>query len=272
MQELFEKLRAAREARKLSLDDISAVTRIRRHVLQDLEEGNTSGVPATYLRAFIRSYATQVGLDAGELLREYDSRLREKAERPQPPEENSVPAQRKAPTDGISSRVSVPLLVTGTLIIAFIVSLSFLYQADKQKEVTEVPFSEVIKQREGPADRSTQQKDSLGALPEAFQNTRRESTESTPRPPMVLRAMTFDTVWIRILIDGSIQKEYTAPPRWSAQWKANDRFVISVGNASAVSFTLNNTFLNLPVKHGKPLRNFLIQRPASEPGVAEERQ
>jgi len=265
MQEILKRLRAAREARGLSLDDISAVTRIRRQVLQDLEAGKTAGIPATYVRAFIRSYASEVGLDAEEILREYDSRTQELAEEGRARRESRTAPQRTAPSPGSPSRVSAPLLITGVLILAFIVSLSFLYEADKEKEVSEIPFSEVVKQQES---RSSQRRDSL-ASPEVagFRSGWRDSAES---PPLVLRVMTFDTVWLRIVIDDNPPKEYTAPPRWSGQWKAGDHFAISVGNVSAVSFTLNNMFLTLPVKHGKPLLNYHVERPRPVP--AEELQ
>ena len=68
-----DQLRAAREAKKLSLEDIAASTRIPRRHLESLESGDWSKLPApTYSVGFAKSYAGAVGLDRaaiGEQLR-----------------------------------------------------------------------------------------------------------------------------------------------------------------------------------------------------------
>ncbi|MDQ3471921.1 MAG: helix-turn-helix domain-containing protein, partial [Pseudomonadota bacterium] len=68
-----EQLRAARESKKLSLEDIATSTRIPRRHLESLESGDWSRLPApTYSVGFAKSYAGTVGLDRaaiGEQLR-----------------------------------------------------------------------------------------------------------------------------------------------------------------------------------------------------------
>ena len=59
----FTELRAAREAQGISLEEIAQKTMISIDVLRALEAGNTSGLPAAYVRAFLREYAERVGLD-----------------------------------------------------------------------------------------------------------------------------------------------------------------------------------------------------------------
>jgi cytoskeleton protein RodZ len=67
------KLREAREARSLSLDDVAHVTRIPRSSLSALEESRFDRLPApVFVRGFIRSYARAVGLDAAVVVRLYD--------------------------------------------------------------------------------------------------------------------------------------------------------------------------------------------------------
>ena len=63
-----ERLRAAREQRKLSLDDIATQTRIPLRHLENLEAGDWSKLPApTYTIGFAKSYASAVGLDRTEI-------------------------------------------------------------------------------------------------------------------------------------------------------------------------------------------------------------
>lgn len=69
---LCDYLRRGREARQMSLDDISRITRIPQRSLEKLEAGEFEALPAdVFVRGFLRSYASCVGLDADEALRRY---------------------------------------------------------------------------------------------------------------------------------------------------------------------------------------------------------
>jgi len=63
-----DRLRAAREAKKLSLEDIADQTRIPLRHLQNLEAGDWAALPApTYTIGFAKSYASAVDLDRTEI-------------------------------------------------------------------------------------------------------------------------------------------------------------------------------------------------------------
>ncbi|HEX6218220.1 MAG TPA: helix-turn-helix domain-containing protein, partial [Sphingomicrobium sp.] len=63
-----QQLRAAREDKGLSLEDIATQTRIPRRHLESLEESDWSRLPApTYTIGFAKSYASAVGLDRTEI-------------------------------------------------------------------------------------------------------------------------------------------------------------------------------------------------------------
>ena len=63
-----ERLRAAREEKGLSLEDVAAQTRIPQRHLESLENSDWDKLPApTYTTGFAKSYATAVGLDRTEI-------------------------------------------------------------------------------------------------------------------------------------------------------------------------------------------------------------
>ncbi|WP_265569925.1 helix-turn-helix domain-containing protein [Sphingomicrobium nitratireducens] len=63
-----ERLREAREARKLSVEDLATSTRIPKRHLQSLEASDWEKLPApTYTMGFAKSYAAAVGLDKEEV-------------------------------------------------------------------------------------------------------------------------------------------------------------------------------------------------------------
>jgi cytoskeletal protein RodZ len=51
-----EELHKAREAQNISLDDLTAATRISKKFLKAIEDGDFSLLPQIYIRAFIRDY------------------------------------------------------------------------------------------------------------------------------------------------------------------------------------------------------------------------
>ncbi|MEC0135977.1 helix-turn-helix domain-containing protein [Paenibacillus macerans] len=72
MSELGQKLKEARLAKGLSLDDIQEMTKIRKRYLEAIESGDYKVLPGSfYVRAFIKTYAETVGVDADELLAEH---------------------------------------------------------------------------------------------------------------------------------------------------------------------------------------------------------
>ncbi|WP_110933055.1 RodZ domain-containing protein [Paenibacillus bouchesdurhonensis] len=72
MSDLGQQLKEARLARGLSLDDVQDMTKIRKRYLEAIEAGDYKVLPGSfYVRAFIKTYAETVGVNADELLSEH---------------------------------------------------------------------------------------------------------------------------------------------------------------------------------------------------------
>ncbi|TVX97729.1 helix-turn-helix domain-containing protein [Cohnella terricola] len=90
MSDLGDLLRKAREQRGYTLDDIQEYTKIRKRYLEAIESGDYKVLPGSfYVRAFVKTYAETVGLDAEEVLRLYHKEL------PQPPSIETIIADPK---------------------------------------------------------------------------------------------------------------------------------------------------------------------------------
>jgi cytoskeletal protein RodZ len=148
MGELGNALIQARVARGLSLQDAERDTRISRRYLEALEAEDFRVFPATvYSRAFFRTYAQYLGLDAQELLRLFPQQPLEPELRPLP--ELGKPA---APA------FSINWVVAGVVVVLLLGAGLLLYRSGSGHEepTTEAPAaSEVEGASEEPAAAAT---------------------------------------------------------------------------------------------------------------------
>ncbi|MWC26499.1 helix-turn-helix domain-containing protein [Paenibacillus sp. MMS18-CY102] len=95
MSDLGDLLKKAREQRELSLDDLQEMTKIRKRYLEAIESGDYKVLPGSfYVRAFVKTYAEAVGLDADDVLRLYKHEM--PAPAPEPATEPVVKQPRRS--------------------------------------------------------------------------------------------------------------------------------------------------------------------------------
>jgi cytoskeletal protein RodZ len=86
MASVSEQLREAREAQKLTVQQVAEITKIRTDHLRALEEGNFDVFSApVYIKGFIRSYATILKLDVPRVMAELDAELGKTQKFSEPP-------------------------------------------------------------------------------------------------------------------------------------------------------------------------------------------
>ncbi|WP_026570299.1 helix-turn-helix domain-containing protein [Sediminibacillus terrae] len=129
--EIGERLKEAREAKNLSLEEIQQMTKIQTRYLQAIEKGNFSVMPGNfYVRAFIKEYATAVDLDPDVLMEEHKSEL------PATSDESAVQytrvqrSRKESPSTSKSPAVFsfLPTLIVALLVIGILFTVWYLYQ------------------------------------------------------------------------------------------------------------------------------------------------
>lgn len=117
MTELGNRLREAREAKNLSLDDLQALTKIQKRYLIGIEEGNYKIMPGKfYVRAFIKQYAEAVGLDPDQIFEDYKSEIPASYNDELPENLSRVTSRKQIASSGSKVLEFVPRI----LLIAFI--------------------------------------------------------------------------------------------------------------------------------------------------------
>ncbi|KOY73308.1 Xre-like DNA-binding protein [Apilactobacillus kunkeei DSM 12361 = ATCC 700308] len=96
--EIGKSLHDARVAKGMSIDDIQKITKIQKHYLEAIEQGNFAELPGDfYVRAFIKQFADTVGVNGIELLNEHDDSL---------PDTQSEEYADEVSKDDVNSRVA----------------------------------------------------------------------------------------------------------------------------------------------------------------------
>jgi cytoskeleton protein RodZ len=249
-RKFFEELRTAREAKGITLEDVSRATLIDLKYLTAIEEGREDVLPAAYLRAFIREYAGAIGLDPGAVIQQYDQAS------PAPAEASSATA---APTTPQAPIAAVPHRPWWTNRVALLTAISvgavciialvlYLSRSFGPSPVREIPFSTAVSDNE----RRVFPGDTAKGVP-------------PPAPPaagdsLVLSVASTDSVWMQLSIDGTPANDYLFAPNVRRRWKAKDKFTISLGNAGGMIFKLNSTDIGVLGKRGSILRNYEFNR------------
>jgi cytoskeletal protein RodZ len=131
MTDFGGKLRQAREGRGVSLRQIAATTKISVTYLEALERNDLSRLPGgIFSRAFVRSYAQEVGLDPDQTVREFIERFQ------QEPAEVSVSAQTVASLldeDGdFERRQRMAKMLLKIIVASFLVAAVIFYLTWRQ--------------------------------------------------------------------------------------------------------------------------------------------
>ena len=249
MDLLFAQLKKARESKHLSVTDIAGATNINPDFLRAIEDGRTDILPQTYIRAFLREYAAVVGLDPETVMRQYDELRNPALSRasggegqqsgttpslPQP-SLNSTPSNHSQ-----STKHTTIAILAMVLILAGIIYWNLTQQRPSQNQDTQIPSAQQTAPPKKPG--------TLNAAP------------SLRTDSLTLSSRTIDTVWVRISVDSQPPLEYIMRPNTQRLWKAREKFLISLGNAGAIEFTLNNTSIGRLGKRGAVVRDSLITR------------
>jgi transcriptional regulator with XRE-family HTH domain len=172
-----ERLRAAREAKGMSLDDVASMTRVPIRHLQHIEKGEWDSLPAiTYSVGFARSYAKAVGLNGSEIGSELRAQLGGGY--------NNPAASSYEPTD--PARVPPrTLAIVAALIAILLIGGYFVWRGNTLGPVDPETEAAAFDQPIGPE-----------AAPKAAAGPQPGAAPAAAGGPVVLTAM--DDVWISV--------------------------------------------------------------------------
>jgi cytoskeleton protein RodZ len=251
-------LRALREARGGSLEDMARSTRVGIRHLEALEEERLADLPSpVFVRGFIRAYCGFLREGPEEALAFYEALAGERAAM------QAASAPPRPRTTWAPSSVLVGLALLVILAIALIVvnltvkrtgGTSVAAPAMDVSAATPIPQPtppaaapiaapvETPRAAPAPAPAAAPPVSTPAAMPAPAPTPAPAAARSAAGPQrLVIRAV--DATWIRVQPDEGRATEELLPAGASREWSAERRFLVTIGNAGGVEVALNGKVL-----------------------------
>ena len=277
-----EGLKRTREEAGITLQRVSAKTRIDIKFLEAIERGDIDFLPELYVKAFIKQYAKVIGLDEEETLQDFLTAIEgrelvsseEKAIESETPEGSSGDPktddeqERVGPktysfTDESALKKEIadekkkqnPIVLGGGILLAIIViGLFYILIINKSEEiiVQEKPFEEVLEQTN---KRTEEVNNSV-----IEENLSRDSKELTLT---ITNTDSNDSAWVLIITDDISQQDFILLPKASKTVQAKNNFQFTLGNSGVIKLALNSNELEFNGRR-RAIRYFKLDKDGME--------
>ncbi|MCJ7663773.1 MAG: DUF4115 domain-containing protein [Desulfobacterales bacterium] len=255
MESFGQYLKAAREAKKISLHAISRVTRIRRAILEDIERDQRGFLlPEVVVKNFIEAYATYIGLDPEEALSRYAKWQKRGAAAA--PEESPPDGKREIFTRYIFAGAGATCLIV-------VVICSFLFFPGHPREGGQevalakgAPRHKKMVSSQGlpssPAPLLVTQNASLSSPPVDAPQDEQEKSALVREHLLVIKAS--ERTWIQIQDGPSLPFDVILSRGESYARKSTHPLAIVIGNAGTVTVTFDGKDLGVLGRGGEVIK------------------
>lgn len=301
--DIGSQLRAAREARNLTLEQVFKATRIKQSYLEAIEANQFQTLPGpVQARGFVRSYANYLGLDGEYLASALDAEKEPQLEvRPistqatsakpiitPPPNKPIVTAPPNKPPVATTAKPPVASANVGAPAAASRPALklpsmtSGSGKAATASSAGSIPnwvlivgavvlfvlgailiITALTSNAQSPASNSTRNVPNAAAQTPSTDRTLAARNPLTESEPVSITVQTGEHVWARITVDGQTAFEGTLQPGVVQEWQAKDSVIVETGNAAAVNVLYRGEFAPL----GE--RGQIVARAWSHTGVSD---
>ena len=285
MNTFSEELVKHRLEKGISLSDISAQTKINIKYLEAIDQELFDVLPQTYIRAFLKQYAEFIGLDSNEILKKYDLMVSNNSSDGNISQvvgtsfsENSndvlekIESEKNQPDfDPVKAenqqkqRMVIIVSILGVAIILVLVYIfNFVFQFGDGEKVEEKSFRDVISSEIPKVEKKENLVEEKNISPTII----KVDTIVTSIAPKIIAISDSlilttivngaDTVWLNVKSDETRARNAYLVPGERRDWHAKDKFLITCGNAGAITIELNGKSLGPLGNRGAIIKNFEV--------------
>jgi len=235
MASIGQELKRERELRGISLKEIADSTKINVRFLRALEEDRLDMLPEQFFtRGIIRTYAKYLGLDEQSVLNTYLEGLQTQ-DTQETSNEDKKPEERESPESlPKEKKISLLFALMVLVILALIIVMYFVFRKDESP----------------PPDTSK--------MESTVQNTQEKPITTPPitqeEPEIKQEELNIEITvqqetWLEIFADQEMVDSGIKVPGERLQFKAFQEFLIHIGNAGGITYTING---EEGIKFGEP--------------------
>ncbi|NTW50191.1 MAG: DUF4115 domain-containing protein [Chlorobiales bacterium] len=265
-------LSAARQEKRVTLEQASQATKIKLEYLQKLEKGDFAFLPAPYVYAMLKEYGKALQIDPETLKRcradlgiLTDETLNA-----------TIALQESAPKSGFDNPENKKwgIIAAAALgVVLLIILIVQLFSGPSESEVIVKKAPETEQPKVAPAPEPPQAQPDSGKsqtslpVPPTPAVTAAQAvkpippTQSTPvlgastavpQVKKILIKTKSDTSWVKVTsLDGAFVRESMVPPNQSRTYETKMGFTVSVGKAESVEIYVDGKLIPLPKNKGR---------------------
>lgn len=266
LNKFANELKKSREKTEITLQNLSARSRLDIKFLQAMENGDFSFLPEIYVKAFIKDYAKFIGLNVDETIKKYEAAKKgidyteieeeeikevekeikvkktDQKEKIFVDKKNKTVNNKNTPTF-FSDKKNIKLIVFAGVGLVVIILSIILISSNNNPEiiVQEKPYEEVRNE--------TQQR--------YIENNTANPNKNIEN--LVLQISATEKSWIKVKSDLSEPKEFTMFPGNSVNLNSKEKFVMIIGNSGGITMNLNGNKLDF-VGQDKQIKYVMITK------------
>ena len=265
LEQFSKELREAREKSGVTLQQISQKSRIDLKFIEAIDRGDFGFLPELYVKAFIKQYARNVGLDEQLTIDKYEAAKKGNTVEEEAEDQENLEDRKKYSTEervkSISTaprktyeenfqkkeepepdnffdklkkdRLLLGGVISGVVVILFVIVYFLFMKTSSGIVVAEKPYDQVMKEN--------QQRYVKEIKPPITE-------KPTPIDSLTLEITALDSAWFQIRVDNSQILEFVLYPNASKTIKAAAGFKMTIGNSGDTRLKLDGKNLDLSGK------------------------
>ena len=234
------RLREAREKKNFTIDQVYRQTKIHPHVISAIEKDEYNKIlNPTYIKSFLKEYASYLGLDAAKIVDEYKNISSKAKEQDgtgiaaKKPENNDQTRPEKPAVKIDFAKLVIPMLKWSAIcLVVFFISKSTINFVKNKIDAPKIKKAKQIKQETVTVVKKQDVLDS------AFKSIVIPDDEK-----LMLTINATDDAWLNLKVDGKVMFQQTLKKGTSENWEANKQFAIWTGKAHALELNLNGAYI-----------------------------
>ena len=177
MQTIGNYLKSGREARNIRLSEVARSTKISKWYLDCLEKDEFDKIPGgPYIKGYIASYASYIGIEEDEILKRYDS-LQINSDDENEVQEHLLEDKKKQKSPGLSFSKKKLLILSMVVFILLAFGIKYFFFQNQSHIVTQLQDAQNLKTQPAPASKLKQSETRVVPKDKSVQSA--ESKDST---------------------------------------------------------------------------------------------